>query len=379
MEHSPYGGSRLWRRHECPGSRREEEGLPDLTTEAAESGRRVHAIAASMINLAMRGTDLAAVVDLPGQADEEVDLARKCCEFFLSRWAIVADHPGAFYVVEERLELPGKELSAGTVDAAIISPPICETFDWKTGKKEFVEEAIGWQVMDYGQLLMEKNNLEATQSWVYNPRTGQQDYCDFGVGDGARQMIDSTVDAGEQPNAPLHSGDWCDHCRALGICEETVGKAKQLVQLVDVEPQKDDTATKRAVAKELDAMPAEKLLQLLELAAIVKPAYEAVIARAREVLSDHPDALPGWRLSTRGGKRSIKIGDAYAAMEPLLDTEEFWGCCDASVRRMELAVEAKLKGSGAKRGAWRKAFQAATDGLIKQQRISELRRVKRET
>ena len=160
-EHSPFGGSALWRRKECPPSYLEEKGLPDRQTDASRMGDRVHFVsscylrqikARKAVGLTAEQLDSEALI---GLQEEEKHFAEDCLGFFMSRLrALEGEYNidrGKIFVEEEVsfFEKPDDPLSPllawGTMDAGIVVPEIkhIELFEWKFGRKEFDQNSVG--------------------------------------------------------------------------------------------------------------------------------------------------------------------------------------------------------------------------------------------
>lgn len=391
-KHHPFGGSVLWRRRECVGSYWAEKDLPELKSDLAKMGSRVHYLTKLFIEQFCRDEEVglsSEMLEDPGLenlTDEEREMADNCFGFFLSRFNAIKEHNPDFsstsVLLEAKVELhtdpndfTSPLLTFGTLDAALLvkSEGRAELFDWKFGYKPFQKDAVGWQVMNYGQSLMEGQGLTDSTNWIYNPRLRARYECSFSVGDGARRMIEEVIHEclnADPENLPYKPGDWCEYCKALGLCPASIEMAKELVSVFDVEPLKTEKKTRDAITEKLKEVTPEKLRVLLDMAAIVKPAYEAVHARAKELLAEHPNALPGWQLTTRGGKRKAPFQDSFHATKGLLEEDEYWDCCEVSVAKLERKVMDKFdtKAEG------RRAFKSCMDELISQAKVTELRK-----
>ncbi len=391
MEHDPFGGSSLWRRKECVGSYWEEEGLPELETDEARMGTRSHAVAAILIDQFKRDVGVGLSQEhydaLEGLQDEEVEHGVGAFGFFAERFqelhAEGASKQGI--LCEQRCDLlsnPADPMSPlltwGTADALVVVPEKKKVvvFDWKFGYKEFTQDAISWQVMQYAQGAMEGLQVEDSHCYIYNPRLNELYQCAFGIKDGARKYVEVVVKRGrdEKARGDLKAGDHCTHCKALGTCAATVKVAKELVAGVGAKPKKTDTETKRAIKEHLKTMPTDRLLPLLDMMEIIKPAVEALKSHAKARLTKDPQSLPGWYLSESGGIRTAKFGDTFHATRDLVDEKEFYSCCSVSVAKLERVVMEKPHWKTKTQG--KEEFQKAMINHISQKKRVSLRRKK---
>ena len=295
--HHSYSPSVLCRRAHCPASRRIEASLPDQTSEAAESGTRIHQAIADWIR-AGRPDDLGA----PLADNTEQTLYEYCC-IFLQAFKntdieIEAERP------LELTDIYGGVLTRGTADAVFRIGERWHVVDWKTGRGEIDDAESNWQGAAYAAMLAQEKRLENVCVIFVQPALDRSTSHVFGSDElkSVYQKIIDCVANGESQSPRREAGRWCRYCkgRLANVCNLYRYRVEESLLVPD--------------EYEPSHMAEDTLASEYERARVAAEYADALKAEIQRRCRERGEAC-GYTLKPKQGARTI--GDAQAAFERL--------------------------------------------------------------
>ena len=351
--HHPAGPSAAYRRRECPGSawleakaRREGWEPPDEAITGV--GTRLH-----------RALETG---ELP-EDEEEVELVLAAMENLdsiapLEKWQKE--------VRLELLDVDGSLLCWGTADALILQGLGGCVWDSKFGYRIPDELFALKQVGLLGAMLMQTYPiLRVCEAFIFYARSGTTSRMTIqradvpGIVEWYRTEVYypmqeswDRLDAGSDPlPTDFRAGEWCRWCRAKVRCPAHVQATES--PLVKVEPK--------------DLAEPEKLAEALRVARLLAPWCRAVedVAYKRAVVGDM--VLPGFRIESKPGNRTItNVESAWERSKDLLSVEEFLRCCTPRITGLEGTWAEKYReANGGTKTDAKAVFTSAMKGTIK--------------
>ena len=330
--------SRLDRVSECAGSVNAERDIPEPpSSDVASMGTRCHEGMETQSFQCLANDDERKAVEIAMELEASVVGA------WLEEVAPDANVADCTIIREERLWGLDDRVS-GKADLVIIYGEHSLVIDYKFGRGEVAEAMGNLQLRGLAVLVKEANpelhsvTVAIIQPWV-SPQTS---VCHYALEDLviARDHVERILDESENPDALRRpSAKACQYCKAAATCPEAQATALALVQ--------DDPAQ----------LPAERLPDLLELAAVAEKALAkrivAIKARARELIEANPNAIDGWEL--KDGRTTRTVGEAGPAFEALanaglIDAKGMLAATKVSLPTLEKQVAqfAELKSKDAK-------------------------------
>lgn len=306
----------------CPGSWLAERAYPEETSGAAEAGTRLHA-----------HMELGS---LPEDA-EEAEACGWCREMEL---LMVEQHLGCYgknlTPLREQRWWDAQRVFSGQADVVWCHEGEALVMDYKFGRVPVTVAANNLQLA--GLALLAFDNVPGLdvvyagilQPWVSRgvPRVVRYQRADVPQ---LRRYLYGVVQAALVPGARRVPGEQqCRYCRAKVDCPACGGLVRQESQ-VDV-------------ATAWSEWSAEKKAEAVKLAGLAEKWAEAVKRRAKADLKNGLE-VPGCSLSA--GKKSFKVTDAQGAFAHLsgllgVSGEEFAGCCQVQISKLDKVVHAKL-------------------------------------
>ena len=298
----------------CPGRFMAQRGLPDEPNEYAEIGTRVH--------FAMAGEPVA----LSDDEAEIVERAREIETRVFEAWFLGPIPPDFKAVRERRIWTTGstmRRLHSGQLDAYWLDAngrALIEEIKSLFG--DVTQSPSNLQLRDQAALLWEQEGVTEVTVFVNQPLvTGRPLLVTYTEDDLQRahaQMVARAL-LSQSDGQPRFPGDkQCSHCRARLTCPEALGTVKQLATLYtrEIEP--------------------EEMLPLLEIVGAAKKVIAALETRARRLLEENPDVLPGWMLEEGARRRTITDPQlAYTKVSTVLTPEQFAACCTVKISELE--------------------------------------------
>ncbi len=352
VRHHPFGPSSFLRRERCPGSLREEKGLPEISSDDATEGTRLHALIAACFR----------DEDLDGISSDDRDIVTRCVEFLDAH--LVADWRNWGRIVEETIDAGD---FFGTPDLILDDGDRVHVVNWKCGHKALEPGELTYQIsLECALALHAHPEAEIAYGYAFNPRTGDEAH-GF-VGRAELPDLFATIRGVQaecaSPDAALRTGSHCQYCRALGLCEVTREIAVSTVR--EIGP----------VADEIARWPAAKVAELAEHLHVLEQIAKATRARLHDLLEQDPSCLPGWERTERGGIRSADPVALLEAVGDVLPADEVFSHCSVSVAAVERSYVEKYRGeNGGTKKAAEEAFRDATRDVVKQKTTHALRRV----
>lgn len=308
----------------CPGKFNLEKGLPDVTSEAAEKGTRIHShLAGESIKL---------------EHDDQL-IADKCMEQFDAvKIAMQLPNTSITHVSKEKRLWYGEEYSGQLDLINHYGDEVALIIDWKTGRVAQSSAAENIQLRAYA-VLLKKNmpDLKKIYVAIIQPMAGEPSVAvyDEEALEIAESEVLAIIRAAYEPDAPRNpSSDACKYCKAKAICPEARGVMNQV-------------AIKR---DDVPALTNEVIAEYLEKAEIIEDLIEALKLEAKARLLAGEE-IPGRKLQSGRTSRSIRNPEAaYTAVADVMCGEDFASCCKVSIPKLEklFAEAANLKPKEAK-------------------------------
>lgn len=275
--HSPLGASSAHRWMNCPGSVALCVGIEDKGSFAAAEGTVAHSIGENALRPGPKLGVLDHVATCDGHAitvtQEMLDAVKVYVEYVQDR-AHVKERK-----LEQRLDLSSVHPDCfGTADCILWKPKRSEleVIDYKHGAGVAVEVLNNKQLKFYalGALLTCGYPAKIVTVTIVQPRCPHPDGPIRSQTFEAIDLLDFAADlkeaaaATEQPDAPLHAGDWCRWCPAAGVCPEQRKQAQALARIEFSAPAAQPPAP--------GSLTAVELAQVLDKAPIVEAWIKAV-------------------------------------------------------------------------------------------------------
>ena len=341
-KHHLFGPSCLERRFLCPGSAGMEKGLPNVTSEAAAEGTRLHAEIAAAIEC-WCGKE----VDNPPLCTEEI---AKCLAFFeiiakgeefatMSdvRDAIKAGAVKVFTELSMEWAAYGKVHTSGTADVIIVTPSRLIGIDWKFGRRKVTEAADNWQGAAYALMAMLFFDRSAAEFWFYNPVINQETGTTFTGRDQIARRIMRVIRNAE--TGKLVPGEkQCRYCKAAlhGTCSAALADLERFATTPEV------CAPRVAWQDKSD----EELIALYEFAIRVAKFADKAKAELMRRASERGE-IGGYTIKLSGaGRKATDMIECYALAGDSITQEEYLNCCTVSVAQLEAKFCEKKKAAG---------------------------------
>jgi CRISPR/Cas system-associated exonuclease Cas4 (RecB family) len=311
----------------CPGSWRAEQGQPDETTDDAETGNRIHA--------ALAGE----AVTLPLTDDEERVV--EACRTQAAALIIATVGEAARGTLERRIWSLDEQWS-GKPDVVALAVVAGErhaiVIDYKTGRGDVTDATGNMQLRALAVLVADQHWADRVTVAIVQPLAGPVSTCvyDSAALDTARSEITGIIDAIQKPDAPrIPSAKACKYCKAKGVCPE----AHKLAADAPLAVSRD--------GRELSISP-ERMAEFLEQVPAIEAVVEAVRAKAKRMLQDDPESVPGWKLKPGAERESITDPTTVFNRASALgvNAEAFIGCVSVAKGKLKDAVKAATGDKG---------------------------------
>ena len=251
-DHSPYGGSVVYRYENCPGSVNLIRSLPKRTysSDYAAEGTAAHEFAELCLREGDRQAQgyIGAKIEADGREhiinQEMVDAVQVYLDIV---WDAVDADPDSILMVEQQFELdtpsaPGQ--TYGRNDALIYQPSFkcLKVIDFKYGVGVsviaddnpqlyfYMTGAVfanpGWVIERVDLAIVQPRAWDVAMNGAVRTATATLDeVLDFAV------RIDEAIKATQRPDAPLVPGSWCKFCAAAPHCPKVEAVAMETAQL----------------------------------------------------------------------------------------------------------------------------------------------------
>ena len=323
----------------CPGSWLAEMAYPEVTSEAAEAGTRLH-----------EHMELGTLPEDAVEA-EAVEWCREAERQLVDQYVAPM---GAARVLREQRWWDGQQVFSGQADAVWGYEGAALVVDYKFGRVPVPVAANNLQLA--GLALLAFDNVPGIdvvfcsilQPLVSRstPRVVRYQRADVPQ---LRRYLYGVVREAEVPGARRVPGEeQCRYCRAKVDCAACMAMVRSVAGGQASADLSQGLSTPRQHLSEATSCwsdwSAERKAEALQLAGLAKKWAEAVERRAKADLKDG-FAIPGWSLGA--GRRSFKVTDAQGAFAHLhgllgLTGEEFAGCCQVQISKLDKVVHARL-------------------------------------
>jgi hypothetical protein len=337
--HCELGPSSSKRWMECPGSIAKCRGLPNKSTIFAEEGTAAHELASHCLesgfdaarylgwHIDVKGeTFRTRFVQMPKGVEpsphmyEVTDEMAEVVQMYLDDCRAAAEGldeaGGDMLIIEQRVVFSDKPEINGTVDFGVYlaKTRTAKIKDFKYGRGVGVDPEENSQALIYAIGLVKRLHnvgIERVEITIVQPRFDPMNPIKTWTID-AIDLLDYETDIllaayrTEEPDAPLHAGDWCKFCPALATCEERE-RASLAIAMDQFGNMTEPTSLSGADL-------ADRLAKVDEL----KGWCEAVVAHAHEEATQGRK-IPGWKLVAKRAIRKWKDdADATDALELVL-------------------------------------------------------------
>jgi len=273
----------------CPGSHRASIGIPEETSEWAESGSRIHAIIAGedVLNVTYEERQTARICD---------DAADEYMRNHL--WGI--DLENSSPVIREERWWDKTNQYSGKADLVLKNKDNAFIIDFKTGRGEVESASSNMQLRTLAVLAKEKwPNLKLVNVVIIQPLARKtSDDCVYDETEllAAKKEIVDVLDAASKPDAPRLKGEsQCKYCPARTRCPEALSQV----------------AMPKVEEMGLPQLSAQELGKVLDKCSIAEQLIDAIREEARTRL-DKGETVEGWKLK-RGAMRE-SISDPFKLM-----------------------------------------------------------------
>lgn len=232
--HSPIGASGMKRWKNCSGSVELSKDIESYSSDFADEGTEAHDLACKILVARRAGQPEPDMFDVSDEMIDAVNLyvdrmdelnVDDAIQLFEHRFHLKDIHPLCFGTADGVTYYPSKKL-------LVVS-------DLKYGSGVFVDVVQNDQLKYYalGAILTLKWPVHKIRIEIIQPRISfaaairpwEIDLFDL------MEFADELLEAAkrtEEPNAPLHAGDWCRWCPAAAICPLIKDKALELTRRV---------------------------------------------------------------------------------------------------------------------------------------------------
>ena len=354
---NPYSASQIGRRWLCSGSKKAEEGLPEVVSPESESGSLIHAVCS--------GERL-----IDELTEDEKDVVRE--------WLRFRDDalPCKNFSTEIHMALVdenGVEVTDGTADvvawtggpdeyASVIEPGPAEpktvyVLDLKTGYQPQERTSLAFQMSTYMAMAIQRYDADDAIAIVYQPRIHKRyDYhlSADEVPDTVR-LVQRTIANCERKQLALNpSSEACRFCKARHSCPGPRSLAHPLVE-----------------TGKLSEVPAERLAELWEFWRVVKKQGEALEKVFRSAVREH--RMPGYEMKEiRGNRYFPSTREAFASVKDEIPSQEFIEICSVSPSKLEKAYVEKVAGSGVTKAETVREFVEKTKAVVQRGKPKEM-------
>ena len=319
----------------CPGSFAAERGLPNMSSDEASEGTRIHAIIEVITRSEIYGKELPQGFD-EAELDKAWSLYNQAIRM-RDEWLDGAELTET--LIEERLWFsPG---FSGKADLIFISGNRALILDFKTGWGDHEANATNMQLRALAAIISRRPDIEEVTAAIV--QLGRKEaavvYDKAALGIASAEVSETLMDAHEDNAKRIPGEKQCRYCKARLNCPEATGKLQQMAEvgIEQCSPQSWALVT-----------PAQKLM-LAKNCKLVTALAADITKRIKEDLTSYPDSIPG--LSLVEGNSIRGINDSLAAWEKLgglFTVEEFTGAMTASVPKLEDAYYRKRKAADPK-------------------------------
>lgn len=319
----------------CPGSYAAERGLPDTTSDDAETGNRIHAV-------------LAGETVTPPLTDDEERTMEACRSQATALLDTLLPHRDEMHL-ERRYWWDGEWSGKPDVVAIDTVKGHAVVIDYKTGRGDVTEAAGNMQLRALAVLVSAEHWPERVTVAIVQPLAGAVSVCEYGPDEllAAHNEIKAIIASIHQADAIRRpSAKACKYCKAKAQCQE----ARTLVETLPAEVSRD--------GREIVMSP-ERMAAFLDIAPAAEAVIEAVRAKARRMIEADPNAVPGWTLKPGAIRETItdpaQVFGRFVAAGGT--QEQFMPCVTVTKTKLKDAVKSVTGSKG-------RALDAAIEAML---------------
>ena len=333
--------SRMTRIFNCPASFQLNALEVPETSAAAEEGRMLHRV----MELAIKNANDAEKAELNAilkSLNDEQMAAYQTAVKLVSE-SVLREHNAYNGKAKEWFEMrfwAESKLFSGQGDAVFTKDNGEATIvDYKFGRGEVEPAERNYQLAAMAVLVADNfYELKKIRAMIIQPRALDKSkritecvYTKEDV-DAAREAINAACkEAIEYAQPRQKCGYWCNYCQSAYRCKAAQNEIAKQYSLATSTPQ-------LAIGK-------HNAVDMFEKATVVKKLCDEVLAAVKAWVQDNPDHGTALELSA-GAKRS-KLGDAGKIYDAVcgvgISPEEFVGCCDVGMTKLQSLYFAKRK------------------------------------
>lgn len=320
----------------CPGSYMAERGLPETTSDDAETGNRIHAA-------------LAGETVTPPLTDDEERTMESCQLQAKALLDTLLPHRDEMHL-ERRYWRDGEWSGKPDVVAIDTAQGHAVVIDYKTGRGGVTEAAGNMQLRALAVLVSAEHWPERVTVAIVQPLAVAVSVCEYGPDEllAADNEIKAIIASIHQPDAIRRpSAKACQYCKAKGTerCPESIA----VVESLPMEVSRD--------GREIVQTP-ERLAELLEKLPMVEKVIEAIRGKARRML-EAGETVPGWTLKPGAERETITdpttvFNRAHAVG---VNSEAFMACVNITKTKLKDAVKTATGDKG-------KALDARMESIL---------------
>jgi hypothetical protein len=330
----------------------EQKAPPEPETEDAQSGTRIHQF-------------IAGDLDWSISPDEE-DMALQCVQLAKrTRLEVLGGEP-QWTLTEQRLWLHDQDsltpLCSGQLDFYAKCAKKVLIVDYKTGRTPIIAEE-SWQLRCLAALAVENclvtDDDELTVAIVQPWQSPQVRLVSYTTEDrlaaleATRELAIRIAQPGRRRN-PSEAA--CTYCRGKSICPD----AHQVV--------KDLSVTILPDGRQGEVLDGATAAALLDRCGLAQKVIGSIQARAKAMLSEKPDAIPGWRLKDGAMREKIvDVQGVWNRMATFASPSEFAKACSLTKTNAKALLRSSL---GLKGRALDEKLTDITAGCIEAKRAA---------
>ena len=254
--------------------------------------------------------------DFSGLKGEELAMAIRCREQLNMLLGLVFSDENELKVYKEERMWYRNDRFSGKPDVVFVNNNTALIADYKTGRIPVKDAATNDQLQWLAVLAQHTYKVNTIIVSIIQPHCGEPSFHRFTPEQmiKVRRRVLRVLRNMEKPNAMLRPGEkQCKYCRAKPICPAL--KAS-MTALMTTQPEK---------------LTPIKAGQILDQAQAVKELIKAVEERAEAMLTEQPDAIPGWTMSPGSVRKGLpataavfkRLVDAGWPIENIMDAATF--------------------------------------------------------
>lgn len=333
--------SRMTRIFNCPASFQLNALETPETSAAAEEGRMLHRVMELSVKYAYDSERAELDAILKSLNDEQMAAYQTAVK--LVSESVLREHNaynGDTMETFEKRFWAASKLFSGQGDAVFTKDNGEATIvDYKFGRGEVEPAERNYQLAAMAVLLADNfDELRTIRAMIIQPRALDKGKriteCVYTMDDvdAAREAINAACkEAIEYAQPRQKCGYWCNYCPSAYRCKAAQNEIAKQYALATSTPQ-------LAVGK-------HNAVEMFEKATVVKKLCDEILAAVKAWVQDNPDHGTALELSA-GAKRS-KLGDAGKIFDAVcgvgISPEEFVGCCDVGMTKLQSLYFAKRK------------------------------------